>query len=106
MSAVHYTQMLSELTPHTRLHVLQLLGACPGIHFTSGRRSPKRNRLVGGVKGSYHIVGRAADFTGSTDALAHAARHAARGRVGSGCTGPEEILIHNAGSGVHLHVAW
>lgn len=27
-------------------------------------------------------------------------------RVGPGCTGPEEALIHDAGTGLHLHVAW
>jgi hypothetical protein len=27
-------------------------------------------------------------------------------RLGRRCTGPEEALIHDVRSGIHLHVAW
>ncbi len=106
MSAVHQAHLISELGPHTRLHVLQLLAANPGITITSGKRTPERNRAVGGVAGSYHLKGRAADFAGKPSAIAKAARDATRFRQGKACTGPEEVLIHDSGSGFHLHVAW
>jgi hypothetical protein len=106
MSAVEQAHLLGLLMPHARAHALQLLARCPGLTVTSTLRSPERNRLVGGVPSSWHLNGRAADFTGSHDHVAAAAWLAPSLRVGRGCTGPEEVLVHNAGSGVHLHVAW
>jgi uncharacterized protein YcbK (DUF882 family) len=106
MSAVHQTFLLGMLKPHARQHALQLLAANPGITITSTWRTPKRNSAVGGVPGSFHLVGRAADFSGSPKALRSAALSARRLRVGRACTGPEEVLMHDAGSGLHLHVAW
>lgn len=98
--------ILQGLGPHTRRHALALLAAVPGLSLTSGRRSPEKNARVGGASRSYHLVGRAADYTGSSSDLAKGARFATAHRLGARCTGPEEVLIHNAGSGTHLHVAW
>lgn len=98
--------LLQSLGPHTRAHVLQLLSAVPDLTLTSARRTPSRNRQVGGAPRSFHLAGRAADFTGPERALQAGHRFARKARVGSRCTGPEEALIHNAGSGRHLHVAW
>jgi Ser/Thr protein kinase RdoA (MazF antagonist) len=106
MSAVHQAHLLTLLGPHTRRHVMQLLARHPGITVTSTLRTPERNRAVGGVQGSLHLEGRAADFSGSRDALVAAFHDAKRLRVGPRCTGPEEVLIHDAGTGIHLHAAW
>lgn len=98
--------ILDGLGPHTRAHVVQLMARFPHLTLSSGRRSPARNRLVGGSPRSYHLKGRAADFTGHPSVL-HAARRVVWDlRVGPGCTGPEEAITHDAGSGYHLHVAW
>lgn len=97
---------LKGLTPHAQAHVLCLLALVPDLALTSGRRSVGRNRAVGGSPRSFHLTGRAADFVGTKAALELGARIAKAQRITPGCTGPEEVLIHDKGSGVHLHVAW
>lgn len=99
-------QLLNGLQPHARAHVLALMAACPHLTLTSGRRSAERNRAVGGRKGSFHLLGRAADFTGHPAVLADALDTARAQRITKSCTGPEEALCHDSGSGYHLHVAW
>ncbi len=76
-----------------------------GLTTTSGYRDPDHNAAVGGVPNSYHTkkdsdgVGRAMDFSGSAEAMQKGAEWAR-------AHGATEALIHNAGSGQHLHVAW
>jgi hypothetical protein len=98
--------ILGGLGPHTRQHVLSLLAQCPGLKLTSGRRSVERNRAAGGVSNSWHLQGRAADFTGTAETLEYGLRIVRYDRLGRRCTGPEEALIHDVRSGIHLHVAW
>ncbi|MFN3188497.1 MAG: D-Ala-D-Ala carboxypeptidase family metallohydrolase [Candidatus Paceibacteria bacterium] len=69
------------------------------LRVSGGYRTPERNRQVGGVANSRHMTGRAADFVG-TQANMQAGLNWAR------ANGAVEHLIHNAGSGTHLHVAW
>jgi uncharacterized protein YcbK (DUF882 family) len=100
-------RLLATLTPHTRAHALQLLGECPLLTVSSGRRSPAHNRRVGGVPGSFHIKGRAVDFVGTHYDLVRASGIAWALRVGPTCTGPEEVLLERLDApGQHLHVAW
>lgn len=98
--------LLADLTPHARLHARALLAAVPRLVVTSGRRSPDRNRRAGGSPRSYHLTGRAVDLVGAGYDLELGLRTARAQRVTPRCTGPEEALIHDAGSGLHLHVAW
>lgn len=90
------------LTAHAALHLHGLLVKFPRAVVTSGRRSRFRNRLVGGVAGSFHLSGRAADVVvprGQTEAFVSAAWQQ---RVTARCTGPEEVL----NEGDHIHLAW
>jgi uncharacterized protein YcbK (DUF882 family) len=94
--------ILRGLGPHTRAHALQLRARVPALSLTSGRRTPLRNREVGGVPNSFHLLGRAVDFGGTRDAIRQGLAAAREGRVGRFCTGPEEAIDE----GDHLHCAW
>ncbi len=86
---------LRLLSPHTRRHVHHLLHAYPGLRLTSGRRTAARNRQVGGVPGSLHLTGRAADLAGpALQMLSALAAARAAGAVEA---------IHE---GDHVHLAW
>ena len=99
---MHHTEYLRGLTPHARLHAERLLASHPELVVTSGRRTPQRNRAVGGVEGSFHLTGRAVDLAGSRLSIRAAARTARTQRVTPACTGPEEVVMESD----HLHVAW
>lgn len=70
-----------------------------GLSLSSGYRTPEHNAAVNGVPNSYHLTGRALDFSGSSSAMN-------AGAAWARANGATEVLIHNAGSGMHLHVAW
>lgn len=98
----HEVHVLSGLGPHTRGHAIRLLARFPSLSVSSGRRTPERNRQVGGAKNSFHLVGRAVDFTGTPEIRRRAAAFARQDRLGARCTGPEEVIYESD----HLHVAW
>lgn len=71
-----------------------------GLKLTSGDRDPVHNKAVNGVANSYHLkAGWAADFSGTAEQMSKAAAYAHT-------RGAKEVLIHNAGSGQHLHVVF
>ncbi len=99
--------ILHGLTRHTRLHAMQLLHEVPLLTVTSGYRGAKKNAAVGGSATSFHLRGRAVDFTGPTWDLGRAAGLAWALRLGQRCTGPEEVLLEDMGKpNQHLHIAW
>lgn len=74
------------------------------LRKTSGYRSPAHNAAVGGVANSSHTRGTpsrpgAIDLVGPMGAMQAASRYAARFK-------PIENMIHDAGSGLHLHLAF
>jgi uncharacterized protein YcbK (DUF882 family) len=103
----HENLLLRTLTPHAQAHARQLIEEYPLLRVSSARRSPRRNKQVGGVPGSFHLRGRAVDLVGPDHDLRHAAALAWTLRIGTRCTGPEEVLLERLGQpGAHLHVAW
>lgn len=96
--AVRALQKRWGLTHHTAVHLLRLIGEVGG-RTTSGRRSRVKNRLVGGVAGSRHLVGRAFDHVPSSGRFEHAVTFARADRCGPQCRGPEDVL--NEGDHVH-----
>jgi hypothetical protein len=79
-------------------HLEEMSSRFPGLRLSSGYRDPQHNARVNGVKNSYHLTGRAADFSGSAKDMQEGAAWA---KANGG-----RVLIHNAGSGQHLHVSW
>ena len=90
------------LHPHTAKHVEAMLRAFPRTRITSGRRSVRHNREVGGVPNSFHLTGRAVDFVPVRSDWQAFIRHAWSVRVSPNCTGPEEVIDE----GDHVHCAW
>lgn len=104
---LHERRILAGLRVHTRAHVLALLARHPGLMVTSGYRSPRHNRSVGGAERSWHLLGRAVDLDGPLPLLQAAADTAWAQRISKACTGPVEVLLEHVGQdGEHLHVAW
>lgn len=106
---------IDEMEAHAREHLVHLVAQFPTLTVTSTRRSPERNRAVGGVPGSLHIVGRAADLAGSPRVLAAALAYVQRGGLAGHPGGPTEAFIEygtgpqtvgGQSSGTHLHIAW
>lgn len=87
------------LLPEVVAHDDQIGKQFPGLHMTSGYRDPQHNADVGGVPNSLHTQGRATDWVGSPQEMAKAAEWAR-------ANGATEVLIHNVGSGQHLHIGW
>lgn len=86
------------LTEGAKTGSLGLMGAFPGLRFTSGHRTVEQNRNANGVRTSKHVTGQASDFVGSEQEMQAAAKWAKdRGA---------KTLIHDAGSGRHLHIEW
>lgn len=91
------------LSPHAASHLAALEAVVGELQVTSGRRSPERNKAVGGVEDSLHLVGRAVDVVPSNGLQAFAVMlHAPAQRITARCTGPEEVIDE----GDHIHLAW
>lgn len=86
------------LQPNAQTMSRALLAAIPGIRFSSGLRSEAANKAANGDKNSKHLTGHASDFSGTEEQLQKAAAWA-KSQGG-------KTLIHDAGSGRHLHVTW
>lgn len=82
-------------------HANQVAGLF-GLKLTGAGRTDDRNRQVGGAANSRHLFrngARARDFVGTPAQMKRAADWAR-------ANGADEVLIHNAGSGTHLHIGW
>lgn len=90
------------LTPHAEAHLVGVIRAFPRARITSTWRTKAENAAVGGVPGSFHTVGRAADIVVPAGQKRALIGFLWRQRVTRFCTGPEEVLDE----GDHVHVAW
>ena len=89
-------EIAAGLDPH-----LQALTGL-GLELSGGYRTPAKNRSVGGVRNSWHLQDGGAgalDLVGSPDAMR-------AGREWALANGAREAIIHDAGTGSHLHTAW
>lgn len=92
-------------TSASTLGIQALLAQMFGLTPSSGYRSPAHNAAVGGVPGSLHTHGTpsnpgAIDLVGPLSAMRAASAYAARK------WSPIENMIHDAGSGLHLHLGF
>ncbi|HEX8636708.1 MAG TPA: D-Ala-D-Ala carboxypeptidase family metallohydrolase [Pyrinomonadaceae bacterium] len=86
----------------TILILNEIFAAFPGrFRFTSGYRSPAKNKSVGGVPDSYHVKALAGDFV-PVDG-----RYPIEEKVGVNAIAAKhgyEVLIHKVNSGLHYHI--
>jgi len=85
------------LQPKAIWWATRMLNECGGLRVTSARRTVLQNLRAHGVKSSGHIVGWCVDFVGTRAAMTTAAAFARD-------AGARQVLIHDVGSGLHLHV--
>lgn len=71
------------------------------FRFTSGYRTPERNRQVNGAANSYHLTALAADFV-PIDGIFRQSDAQQISNILSRYN--YELIIHNAGSGKHYHI--
>lgn len=84
-----------------RMQAAQVIANRFGLKVTSDYRSPEHNAQVGGVPNSLHTRGLGFDLTG-TPAQMNKAKAWAESH-------PEifqEVLVHDVGSGLHLHLGF
>ena len=86
-----------EFDPKFVSNVRKIKETFPQLRVSSGYRDPEFNRQINGVPNSLHLTGRAVDFSRSARDMQNAAGFA--DRLGL------RYLIHDAGSGMHLHVS-
>lgn len=80
----------------------QIFAAFPGrFRFTSGYRSPEKNRAVGGVPTSYHVKALAGDFVPVNGKYLESE---IAGVKAIAAKSGYEVIIHNVGSGKHYHI--
>lgn len=84
-----------------RLHTAQVIARQFHLKLTGGYRTKEHNAAVNGVPDSLHIDGLGFDFVGASSDMARAMQWAKnQPKVFS------EVLIHDAGSGIHLHLGF
>lgn len=87
-----------KLHPEVIWGTTRLLNESGGLRVTSAWRSwTAQLRLKGGSRTSAHPLGWCVDLVGSAEAMARARDIA----LGWRC---HQVLIHDAGTGVHLHI--
>lgn len=92
---------LIENAKRTVAVINEILAAHPQLRFTSGYRTPARNRAVGGVPTSYHVKALAGDVVTPDDKYPTALVESVRAIVAKH---GYELLVHNVGSGNHIHI--
>lgn len=82
-----------------------VMNAVGGLSFSSGYRTPEHNAAVGGVANSWHTRG-SASRPGAVDLVGSgAAMQAGLAWARANIPGLAEAMIHDVGSGLHLHLA-
>lgn len=71
------------------------------FRFTSGYRTPQKNAQVGGVTNSYHLTAQAADFVPFDGDYSNNTKQAIANLISKY---NYEVIIHDAGSGLHYHI--
>lgn len=102
------TESFNERRYNKRLQAITVAGRAFGVHVTSGVRSASENQSSNGVSNSLHLEengGLAFDLSSGPGAISPQERSFytwARQRADLF----QEVLLHNSGSGWHVHVAF
>lgn len=107
-NGVSEREQYNERDYNARLQAITQVGASFGLHVTSGKRSDAENSNANGVGGSLHLVSSGAlafDLSSGPGPVSPNERRMYEWAN----TRPDifqEVLLHNSGSGWHVHVAF
>lgn len=94
---------IKSTLPYVGGIIKQITGTVDGAYISGGARTPAQNASVNGEATSYHLNGNAVDIVLPPTTTSEQSKQIEKAIKDTGLF--DEVLYHDVGSGLHLHVA-